>query len=268
MNLKRLSVLVIGAALVAGIVFFLSQEWQDNAPSSEASLPVDCEIVTFDADEFIVCTVDMASRPIEFHLNDETGKPWRSLDRFAASMRGENRPLLFAMNAGMYHEDLSPVGLFIANQKRIAPLQIGSGEGNFYLKPNGIFGIYSGGQAFVTSSDTYFASSRVVEFATQSGPMLVINGALHPRFEPDGESRFIRNGVGVNKEGRAVFAISREPVSFGKFARLFRDQLHCQNALYFDGVVSALYGSDSMIQGGGYPVGPIVAVFEQTVRTQ
>ncbi len=235
---------------------------------TKAALPVGCADIPFETAAFIVCTVDTASRRIELHLNDETGKPWRSLDRFASTMHIENRPLLFAMNAGMYHEDLSPVGLFIANQKRTAPLQTGTGEGNFYLKPNGVFGVFFGGQPFVTSSDSYFVSPRVVEFATQSGPMLVINGAIHPRFEPDGDSRFVRNGVGVDQAGRAVFAISREPVSFGKFARLFRDELNCQNALYFDGVVSALYESDSIIQGGSYPVGPIVAVFQKASKSQ
>lgn len=176
--------------------------------------------------------------------------------------------MLFTMNAGMYHEDLSPVGLFIADQHRFAPLQTGSGEGNFFMKPNGVFGIYSGGQPFVTSTDTYLVSPRVVEFATQSGPMLVIDGTIHPRFEPDGNSRSVRNGVGIDQDGRAVFAISREPVSFGKFARLFRDQLNCRNALYLDGVVSALYGSDSIVQGGGYPAGPIVAVFQEPEHPQ
>ena len=270
MNRNRavLAVLSVSVALVLGIVWYLFQRGQVVPRQTEAALPAGCANVTFESAAFIVCTVEPATQRIELHLSDKEGKLWRSVDRFAAAMRSENLPILYAMNAGMYHEDLSPVGLFIANEERVAPLQTGSGDGNFFMKPNGVFGVYSGGQPFVASSDTYFVSPRVVEFATQSGPMLVIDGSVHPRFEQDGSSRNIRNGVGININGSAIFAISREPVSFGKFARLFRDPLGCRNALYFDGVVSAFSDNDSMIVGGKYPAGPIVAVFSKTQPTQ
>jgi CDP-4-dehydro-6-deoxyglucose reductase len=42
--------------------------------------------------------------------------------------------------------------------------------------------------------------------------MLVIDGALHAQFAPDGESRYIRNGVGVRDGRTAFFVISAEPV--------------------------------------------------------
>ncbi len=98
--------------------------------------------------------------------------------------------------------------------------------------------------------------------------MLVVSGALHPKFEENGASRFIRNGVGVRADGVAIFAISRIEVSFGSFARLFRDALECPNALYFDGVVSAFSNGKSTFVGGGYPAGPIVAVFEKPPSMQ
>ncbi|MER9444265.1 phosphodiester glycosidase family protein [Mesorhizobium sp. M0340] len=97
-------------------------------------------------------------------------------------------------------------------------------------------------------------------FATQSGPMLVIDGRLHPRFEQNGTSRYIRNGVGVRDENTVVLAISRSEVSLGSFARLFRDALDCPSALFFDGAVSALSNGERMIVGGNYPAGPIIAV--------
>ncbi len=229
MNRNRvvLALLLVVVAVIAAVAIYFLQSSNPVSTQSEAVLPAGCADTSFESAAFIVCTVDTATHRVELHLNDKSGTPWRSLDRFAASMRGEGRPMLFTMNAGMYHEDLSPVGLFIADQHRFAPLQTGSGEGNFFMKPNGVFGIYSGGQPFVTSTDTYLVSPRVVEFATQSGPMLVIDGTIHPRFEPDGNSRNVRNGVGIDQDGGAVFAISRDPVSFGKFARLFRDQLNC-----------------------------------------
>ncbi|WP_171524391.1 phosphodiester glycosidase family protein, partial [Acinetobacter baumannii] len=64
-----------------------------------------------------------------------------------------------------------------------------------------------------------------VRFATQSGPMLLIDGQLHPKLAENGTSLQIRNAVGVGLNGSAWFAISNAPVSFGRFARLFRDKL-------------------------------------------
>jgi hypothetical protein len=44
-----------------------------------------------------------------------------------------------------------------------------------------------------------------------------------------------RTGVGVRADGKVIFAISEEAVSFDAFARLFRDALNCPNALFLDG---------------------------------
>jgi uncharacterized protein YigE (DUF2233 family) len=93
--------------------------------------------------------------------------------------------------------------------------------------------------------------------------MLVIDGVLHPRFEPDGQSKYVRNGVGVDEAGRAVFAISRGEVSLGKFARLYRDALGCRNALFFDGAISALHDGKQYVVGGRFPVGPSVMVMKR-----
>jgi uncharacterized protein YigE (DUF2233 family) len=217
----------------------------------------------FEGAAYIVCAADSAKQEIRFSRLLPDGTPYRRLARLAETAKAAGQPLLFAMNAGMYHEDLSPVGLYVEEGKEQAKLQTGGGEGNFFLKPNGVFGIYSDGHPFVVTTEDYPLSQRIVSFATQSGPMLVIDGAIHPGFEPDGKSRFIRNGVGIDGQGRAVFAISLQPVSFGSFARLFRDALQCQNALYFDGVVSAFSNGDSTLAGGAYPAGPIVSVRER-----
>ena len=77
-------------------------------------------------------------------------------------------------------------------------------------------------------------------FATQSGPMLVIEGALHPAFRPESPNLRIRNGVGVASDGSVWLVISREPVRFHDLATLFRDGLGCPDALYLDGTVSEL----------------------------
>lgn len=175
-------------------------------------------------------------------------------------MQRRSQPVLMAMNAGMYHEDLSQVGLHIEAGRELSPIQTGDGEGNFFLKPNGVFLIGSDGKPAVMETSAYVAANPMPEYATQSGPLLVLDGVLHPRFEENGKSRYTRNGVGVRPDGTAVFAISLAEVSFGSFARLFRDALHCPNALYFDGVVSALSNGSKTVLGGKYPAGPIVAV--------
>jgi uncharacterized protein YigE (DUF2233 family) len=135
----------------------------------------------------------------------------------------------------MYHEDLTQVGLLVENGHAVAPLNLADGQGNFFLKPNGVFLIRKDGKAAVMETSAYAAAKPDVAFATQSGPMLVIDGRLHPRVEANGTSRHIRNGVGVRDENTIALAISHSQVSLGSFARLFRDALHCPNALFFDG---------------------------------
>ncbi len=164
------------------------------------------------------------------------------------------------MNAGMYHEDFSPVGLYVEDGKEIAPLNTADAAGNFFMKPNGVFFVTKDGKVGVQETTAFAAARPDVAYATQSGPMLVTDGNIHPRFEPDGQSRYIRNGVGVDEAGRAVFAISRGDVSLGKFARLYRDALGCRNALFFDGAISALYDGKRYVIGGKFPVGPSVVV--------
>ena len=89
--------------------------------------------------------------------------------------------------------------------------------------------------------------------------MLVIKGELHPKLLPDSDSLYVRNGVGVTKDGtRAVFAISNDAVNFHAFARLFRDELGLSDALYFDGNISRLYAPQLNRHDGGFPMGPIV----------
>ena len=230
--------------------------WFFRAEPRSLNLPEPCKLASFETSEFIICTIDPASYRVALHLRDQNGVPWRSLERFAKTMRP-----VFAMNAGMYHEDLTPDGLYAEEGRIISPLRTGAGEGNFFMQPNGVFGISQSGDFFVETTERFAKSGREIWSATQSGPMLLIEGAIHPRFEPDGNSQHVRNGVGIDRSGRAVFAISRHAVSFGRFARLFRDKLDCENALYFDGVVSAFADTDSIVEGGGYPSGPIVGVY-------
>jgi uncharacterized protein YigE (DUF2233 family) len=260
---KFLLLLSIAALAVASAAYFLSRRGSAPPAAPVSRLPDICSEQIFEGAAYIVCAADSAKQEVRFSRLQPDGTPYRSLARLAETAKAAGQPLLFAMNAGMYHEDLSPVGLYVEEGNEQAKLQTGGGEGNFFLKPNGVFGIYSDGRPFVVTTEDYPLSQRIVSFATQSGPMLLIDGAIHPRFEPDGKSRFIRNGVGIDGQGRAVFVISLQPVSFGSFARLFRDALQCQNALYFDGVVSAFSNGESTLVGGTYQASPIVSVLNR-----
>lgn len=189
---------------------------------------------------YTVVKVDLRTERLELFLRDDTGVEFKSLERLEAWLAGRNRQLLFAMNAGMYHADFSPVGLLVQEGREVSPLNLSAGAGNFFLKPNGVFLVSDAGPRVVESSEYPALSKKGVRLATQSGPLLLRHGVVHPAFIPNSDSRKIRNGVGVSGH-TAIFVISEQPVNFHEFALYFRDVLHCRDALYLDGTVSALY---------------------------
>jgi len=246
----------LGAALIiAAIIWWWRQPMPAPPPEMTSYLPETCRELAFEGVVHIVCEVGTDSYDLVLRRADETGKPFGDLAKLAAA-----EPFVFAMNAGMYHQDFTPVGLYVEDGIGKSPLNLGDAPGNFFLKPNGVFYVDRDGTVGVLESAAYAASGIEPKLATQSGPMLVIDGKDHPRFEENGTSRHIRNGVGVDGDKRAVFAISYSPVSLGSFARLFRDELGCRNALFFDGAVSALHDGKKYLVGGQYPAGPMIAV--------
>lgn len=215
-----------------------------------------CRDETFEQASFTLCEVTQAD-DLRLFLNGTDG-PYGSFAAVNAALAAEGAQLAFAMNAGMYHRDLSPVGLFIAAGRELAGLVTRDGPGNFGLLPNGVFCWGKDGFRIVESR-TFKADRPACTWATQSGPMLVIGGKLHPKLLPDSDSLYIRNGVGVSADGsRAVLAISNDAVNFHLFARLFRDHLGLPDALYFDGSISRLYAPGLGRSDLGFPMGPIV----------
>ena len=209
---------------------------------------------------FTVTTVDPAHQRLELFLNDDAGRPLHDFSRLAAWLKGRDKRLSFAVNAGMYHADFAPVGLLVQDGKQIAPLNLDDGIGNFFLKPNGVFLVTKNGPKVVEASE-YPLLGKGARLATQSGPLLLRNGVIHPAFIPESASRFIRNGVGV-AGGKVIFVISNHPVTFHELAVFFRDNLHCKDALYLDGSVSSLYSTALGRNDAAARLGPMLGVVE------
>ncbi len=223
---------------------------------------VTCEDVQYQGNSYTICTVDPAKEQLRLFLYNKEGAPYGQFSAVDSALKSDGEKLSFGMNAGMYHDDRAPVGHYVENGKEIMRVIANPGPGNFGLLPNGILCLRSG-RADVFETLDYVDQSPDCAFATQSGPMLVIDGALHPRFLPDSTSRFIRNGVGTTKDGsKAVFAISNNSVTFHDFGSMFRDHLGLPNALFFDGNISRLYAPDLNRDDFGFALGPIIGTVE------
>ncbi|MFL6774321.1 MAG: phosphodiester glycosidase family protein [Sphingomicrobium sp.] len=215
----------------------------------------------FEGSQFTVC--EAGDGKIELIAASATEQPIRRLADIESSLGGRAARVAFAMNAGMYDQDGRPIGLAIVEGKQKHAINRRKGGGNFHLMPNGVFQIRRDRTAQIVTSDKW-TPSPAVRIATQSGPMLVINGRIHPKISDQGVSRKVRNGVGVRDGRTVVFAISNGPVTFGEFARLFRDELGCPNALFLDGSISSLYAPSISRRDGFWPVGPILAASRRT----
>ncbi len=229
-------------------------------PAADAASP--CEDVDFEGASFTVCAVDPAADDVRLFLYDAEGRPYASFRAIDGALSNRGEALGIAMNAGMYHSDRSPVGLFVQDGQQYGRLVTSEGPGNFGLLPNGVLCL-SEGRAEIVESRDFESRSPSCRDATQSGPMLVIDGELHPRLLPGSDSVHVRNGAGVAPDGTLWLAISNEEVNFHTFARLFRDRLGTPNALYFDGSVSRLYDALSGRHDAGWPMGPIIGTVEE-----
>jgi uncharacterized protein YigE (DUF2233 family) len=213
-------------------------------------------------DEFITYTIDPKAREVRMYWKDEGGAPFATFQNLKTRLAEQGRELVFAMNGGIFDAtaDKKPLGLFIENYSIRVPLNRADGDGNFYLKPNGVFYLTRGREAVLCTTDA-FPGPTDVAYATQSGPLLVIDGVRNPQFTAGSNNRFVRNGVGILGDGRILFVMSKREVNFYDFSGFILEQ-GCRNALYLDGFISQIYLPENNFTQQKYDFGVIIAVAE------
>lgn len=231
---------------------------QESTPRSNPDSTLFRQL-TFQSKSYFICHAGAHKYNIEiFNKRPNSNDAYN----FEALLALKKDKLLFAVNGGMFEEDHSALGLLISNSKKVKNINLKkSNYGNFYLLPNGVFLIDKNNDAFIVTSENYSDKKYKPKFATQSGPMLVINGNISAHFTQGSKNTVVRNGDGINEKGEVIFAISEEPVNFYEFAELFRDELKCKNALYLDGVVSQYFvPSTHQTPKPGLPLGVFITV--------
>ena len=187
--------------------------------------------------------IDPSKNTIRFFWKNKEGALFNNFQNLKPYLEKENKELVFAMNGGMFKKGFSPQGLYIENGKILAEIDtIRNGYGNFYLHPNGIFYLTKNNLPVICKTDAFNLSENI-KYATQSGPMLLTGGVMHPEFNDGSKNVHIRNGVGILPNGHLLFAMSKEKINFYDFASFFKKQ-GCKDALYLDGFVSRLYLPD------------------------
>jgi uncharacterized protein YigE (DUF2233 family) len=190
-------------------------------------------------DIFVSYKVDLKTSDLKLYWKNDKNEKFNSIGNLKNWLETQKKTLVFAMNGGMYMEDRTPLGLYIENKQQVRPLNKARGSGNFYLQPNGVFYITTDNKAAVCRTKD-FTNNRKVKYATQSGPLLVVDGEINSVFTKGSSNTNIRNGVGVLPNGEVVFAMSKSLINFYDFAKYFQD-MGCKYALYLDGFVSRTY---------------------------
>jgi len=190
-------------------------------------------------EEFVFYIANPKKQSVVMYLKDSHGNNYGSIANLKTALAKGKKEILFAMNGGMYKKDKSPQGLFISAGKMLYLLEVNEGAGNFYLKPNGIFYLDAKDNPVICKTEE-FKDDGNIKYATQSGPMLLVDGQIHAAFREQSTNLNIRNGVGILPDNKVLFAMSKKEINFYQFAQFFKDK-GCKNALYLDGFVSRMY---------------------------
>ncbi len=240
----------------------------DTVKNGVTTKPAGAQKIAFKGIEYHVFIADLRTENIDLHLRNfsDTGQFYTlgALHKYLVSKGGE--PLMLT-NAGMFMTNYAPLGFFCGDDGK-SKVRLNTKQpattGNFYIQPNGVFYIDAYGVPHIDSTAEFArlltTGKLVTRKATQSGPMLVINGCINNSFTDGSKNVNIRSGVGVIDSKQVVFAISVQPCNFYEFALLFRDNFQCSNALFLDGAISQMYLKDinTGFQNGRF--GPMISV--------
>ena len=176
---RPMMLLIRPAAACLALAFFL------GGRAARRKQP--CRSKSFDDAEYTVCRFDPAEADMRIYWRNADGRPYGTFAALAADLADQGLRLDFGMNGGMYRDDLSPVGLLIENSVEVKALNTAGVAPdvrpvpNFYKKPNGVF-VIGKNAAATLSTERYIRDHPAAEFATQSGPMLLVDGRIHPAF--------------------------------------------------------------------------------------
>jgi len=201
------------------------------------------ERVTYLGLEFVIFSIDVGTDQLSLHWRDSTGKPLGTFTRLREHLRSQKSDLRFAINAGIFSQGYQPLGLHIEATNVLRELNLREMEGgqvNFYMKPNGVFYVADYKPGILESAE--FAQRQLRPWlACQSEPLLLRDGRINPAFQPGSTNLHWRSGVGITQAGQVIFAISKSRLCFHDLARFFQARLGCDNALYLDGDICAIY---------------------------
>jgi uncharacterized protein YigE (DUF2233 family) len=203
-------------------------------------------MVSFKGVQYQVFIQGDSAHQLEIHHKDEKGSKYLSLNKVRKKLIEQGRTPIFLTNGGMYTPENNPEGLYVEEYNELFPLDTDSSKVllNFYMHPNGVFYVDERNQSFICKTSDYIEKQKDSLFkprlATQSGPMLKIDGQIHPNFNWGSKSRKIRSGVGTFQNIN-VFAITRGLTNFYDFATFYTEVIPCNNALFLDGTISLMY---------------------------
>ena len=146
-----------------------------------------CAPKDFDGAKFTVCTFDPRHDNIRLFFTGTDGKPYGSLSALACGAKGEGRKAYVRDERWHVQQDQSRRPL-CRGQPQAARGRHARRCNEFHMKPNGVFWI-GDGVAGVTETSRYLANTPPARYATQSGPMLIVDGKIHPKIRPNGTSR-------------------------------------------------------------------------------
>jgi uncharacterized protein YigE (DUF2233 family) len=219
------------------------------------------EAAILENDSFLSFRVNPKKQNLKLYYKDEKGDALGSIENLKKWVESKGQKLVFAMNGGMYMEGGRPLGLYIENYQTISPINKRLHPGaNFYSKPNGVFYIDSNNVAAICKTEN-FVNSGNIKYATQSGPMILFDGEIHPACKKNSPYTAVRNGVGILPGNEVLFVLTATDVSFYQFMNYFKSS-GCKDALFFDGNVSLAYLPEKNWINDGGAFGVMVGVTE------